>query len=48
MRRIFVLAAGLAVLGGPAMADCVYAGKQVPEGTRNGAFVCQDGAWVPG
>ena len=35
-------------IAGPAVADCDLYGKSVPEGTRDGGFVCQDGQWVPG
>lgn len=45
---LLLLTLALAALAGPALADCTYNGKSVPEGTRNGAFVCQDGQWVPG
>jgi hypothetical protein len=30
-----------------AMADCLYNGKRVPEGTRIGPLVCEHGRWVP-
>lgn len=39
----FVLA-----VAAPAVADCTLYGKDVPEGTRDGGFVCRDGQWVPG
>lgn len=49
MRTPFLLLVlALAALAGPARADCTYNGSPVPEGTRNGAFVCQNGQWVPG
>lgn len=49
MRYMTLLAAALfASLAGAALADCSHAGKQVPEGTRNGGLVCQNGQWVPG
>lgn len=29
-----------------ATADCFFNGRRVPEGTRVGPLVCQDGQWV--
>jgi len=29
-----------------ALADCIYNGKQYPEGSRVGSLVCQQGRWV--
>ncbi len=47
-----MLAAALAALAllaaAPAFADCVHNGVTVPEGTRIGGLVCQDGKWVEG
>lgn len=50
MRRgIFAAVIGaMLALAGPAVADCTLYGKSVPEGTRDGGFVCQNGQWVPG
>jgi hypothetical protein len=49
MRTVFLLVTFcFAALAGPALADCTWNGKRVPEGTRNGAFVCQDGQWIAG
>jgi hypothetical protein len=31
---------------GPVLADCYHNGQQVPEGTRIGALVCENGKWV--
>ena len=37
----------LIMLGvGPVLADCYHNGKQVPEGTRIGTLVCENGKWV--
>lgn len=44
--RLILITLGLATLAGPALADCMYNGRSVPEGTRNGAFVCENGQWV--
>jgi hypothetical protein len=29
-----------------AAADCVYNGRQYPEGTRIGLLVCENGQWI--
>lgn len=48
-RRVFVVVIGVVLsLAGPAMADCTLNGRNVPDGTRDGGFVCQNGQWVPG
>jgi len=31
---------------GPVLADCYHNGQQVPEGTRIGTLVCENGKWV--
>jgi hypothetical protein len=41
-----VLAIGLAAVAAPALADCVRDGQSYPEGTRAGAYVCENGQWV--
>ncbi len=48
-RRIFVIVVGVVLsVAAPAVADCTLNGKPVPEGTRDGGFVCQNGQWVQG
>jgi hypothetical protein len=39
---VFVLLIG----AGQALSDCVFNGKQVPEGKRVGPLVCENGKWV--
>ena len=39
-------AAMVIAVASPALADCVYNGKTVPEGTRVGPLVCENGRWV--
>jgi hypothetical protein len=50
MRRaceIFIIGVFAVLLGtGPVLADCFHNGKQVPEGTRVGVLVCENGKWV--
>ncbi len=41
-----VLATLFALGGGPVLADCYHNGKKMPEGTRIGVLVCEDGQWV--
>jgi hypothetical protein len=48
-RPLLPLLALLALLvAGPAAAVCYHNGEEVPEGTRVGGLVCQNGQWVPG
>lgn len=44
--KVLVLAIGLTAVALPALADCVSDGKSYPEGTRAGAYVCENGRWV--
>jgi hypothetical protein len=47
MLDIFMVGVLAVLLGtGPALADCYHNGKQVPEGTRVGVLVCENGKWV--
>ena len=42
-----ILAAVAALtVAAPALADCTYNGRTVPEGTRIGSLVCEGGRWV--
>jgi hypothetical protein len=44
--RIFI-ATFLVLLGtSKAFADCYHNGQRVPEGTRIGPVVCQNGSWI--
>lgn len=31
---------------GPVLADCFYNGRRMPEGSRVGVLVCENGKWV--
>jgi hypothetical protein len=42
----FVVSVLLILMPTNALADCTYNGKQYSEGSRVGAFVCQQGRWV--
>jgi hypothetical protein len=44
--KSLVVALGLIMMALPALADCVSDGKTYPEGTRAGAYVCENGQWV--
>jgi len=44
--KSLVVALGLIIVALPALADCVSDGKSYPEGTRAGAYVCENGKWV--
>jgi hypothetical protein len=45
--NIFIVGVLAALLGtGPVLADCYHNDKQVPEGTRVGVRVCENGKWV--
>jgi hypothetical protein len=45
--EISIIGVLVVLLGtGPVLADCYYNGKQVPEGTRVGVLVCENGKWV--
>jgi hypothetical protein len=47
MTKISIIGALVVLLGaGSALADCNYNGKPVPEGTRVGVLVCENGKWV--
>ena len=47
MVKASIIGALVVLLGaGSAFADCNYNGKRVPEGTRVGVLVCQNGKWV--
>ena len=50
MRKVSIfpilVAAALVLGAGQALADCVADGKSYPEGTRAGAYVCENGEWV--
>lgn len=48
MKTRLILAVVMAFTAQVALADCLLNGERVPDGTRNGAFVCQNGQWVPG
>ena len=37
---------GLLLFPGVAAADCIYNGKQYPEGSRVANLVCEGGRWV--
>lgn len=40
-----ILLIGIVLLPAVAAADCYYNGERVPEGTRVGAMVCENGQW---
>lgn len=44
--KTLALAIGLMTVALPALADCVSNGESYPEGTRAGAYVCENGQWV--
>jgi len=46
MLRHIALVVSLALIPTSAFADCTYNGKQYPEGSQVGAFVCHQGRWV--
>jgi hypothetical protein len=47
MREIATIGVIVFLLGaGPVLADCYHNGKPVPEGTRIGVLVCENGKWV--
>jgi len=46
--RRLVLALCLLLIPTVAAADCLFNGKQYPEGARVGTLVCQGGKWVAG
>ena len=47
MGKTFIVGVLAVLLGaGTALADCNYNGKRVPEGTRIGVLVCENGKWV--
>ena len=46
-RKILIVGVLAMLLGtGPVLADCYHNGKQVPEGTRVGVLVCENGTWI--
>jgi hypothetical protein len=48
IRQLIVIGGLLVLLSTTqALADCYHNGRLVPEGTRIGPIVCENGKWVP-